>query len=172
MIRMRSFPLRVRIWALLVACSVILIMIFLYQPVRIEGSSMAPLLSNHEAIFINRIVYDIASIQRGDVVVFEYPLDSTKSFIKRVVALPGETVETRRRSITTFRFARAATTHHLPHQDKQPVFHSSRTSEDCTPHRFCMKSQHHVCVLCAYAKPSPHFAYQIIPLLSFDRVSI
>ena len=88
------FSHRVRIWTLLIACSVT-IMIFTYQPLRIEGNSMAPLLSDHEAIFINRIVYHLDSIGRGDVVVFDYPLDGTKLFIKRIVALPGETVEIR-----------------------------------------------------------------------------
>jgi signal peptidase I len=90
-----SFPHGVRIWTLLIACGVTLIMICFYQPVRIEGDSMAPLLCDHEAIFINRIVYHLEPIQRGDVVVFAYPLDGTKSFIKRIVALPGETVEIR-----------------------------------------------------------------------------
>jgi signal peptidase I len=56
---------------------------------------MAPLLCDHEAIFINRIVYHLEPVQRGDVVVFAYPLDGSKSFIKRIVALPGETVEIR-----------------------------------------------------------------------------
>jgi signal peptidase I len=69
--------------------------IFTYQPLTIEGSSMAPLLSDHEKLFINRIVYHLGSIERGDVVVFDYPLDRTKLFIKRIIALPGETVEIR-----------------------------------------------------------------------------
>ena len=56
---------------------------------------MAPLLSDQERIFINKFVYRFEPIQRGDVVVFWYPLDHSKSFIKRVVALPGETVEIR-----------------------------------------------------------------------------
>jgi signal peptidase I len=71
-------------------------MIFTYQPLTIEGNSMAPPLSNHEAIFINRIFYHLDSIERGDVVVFDYPLDGTKLFIKSIIALPGETVEIRR----------------------------------------------------------------------------
>src|ERR1700728_3046747 len=73
----------------------LVIMIFLYQPVKVEGTSMAPLLSDQEHIFINKIVYRFEPIDRGDVVVFWYPLDRSKSFIKRVVALPGETLEIR-----------------------------------------------------------------------------
>ncbi len=61
----------------------------------LEGTSMAPLLSDQERIFINKFVYRFEPIQRGDVVVFWYPLDHSKSFIKRVVGLPGETVEIR-----------------------------------------------------------------------------
>src|SRR5258706_9334894 len=56
---------------------------------------MARLLSDQERIFINKFVYRFEPIQRGDVVVFWYPLDHSKSFIKRVVGLPGEAVEIR-----------------------------------------------------------------------------
>ena len=71
------------------------VMIFLYQPVKVEGTSMNPLLSDQERIFINKFVYRFEPIDRGDVVVFWYPLDRSKSFIKRVVGLPGETIEIR-----------------------------------------------------------------------------
>ncbi|MBZ5503357.1 MAG: signal peptidase I [Acidobacteriia bacterium] len=74
---------------------VIVIMIFLYQPVKVEGTSMNPLLSDQERIFINKFVYRFEPIERGDVVVFWYPLDRSKSFIKRVVGLPGEMLEIR-----------------------------------------------------------------------------
>jgi signal peptidase I len=73
----------------------IVVMIFLYQPVKVEGTSMNPLLSDQERIFINKFIYRFEPIERGDVVVFWYPLDRSKSFIKRVVGLPGETVEIR-----------------------------------------------------------------------------
>jgi signal peptidase I len=73
----------------------IVIMIFLYQPVKVEGTSMNPLLSDQERIFINKFIYRFEPIERGDVIVFWYPLDRSKSFIKRVVGLPGETVEIR-----------------------------------------------------------------------------
>ena len=71
------------------------IIVFFYQPVKVEGTSMAPLLSDQERIFINKFVYRFEPIERGDIVVFWYPLDHSKSFIKRVVGLPGETVEIR-----------------------------------------------------------------------------
>lgn len=74
---------------------VIVVMIFLYQPVKVEGTSMNPLLSDQERIFINKFVYHFEPIERGDVIVFWYPLDRSKSFIKRVVGLPGETIEIR-----------------------------------------------------------------------------
>jgi signal peptidase I len=89
----------IRVWTrdLLIAIGLALVIIvFLYQPVKVEGTSMAPLLSDQERIFINKFVYRFEAIQRGDVVVFWYPLDHSKSFIKRVIGLPGETVEIRR----------------------------------------------------------------------------
>src|ERR1700749_940540 len=73
----------------------IVVMIFLYQPVKVEGTSMNPLLSDQERIFINKFIYRFEPIERGDVVVFWYPLDRSKSFIKRVVGLPGEKIEVR-----------------------------------------------------------------------------
>src|ERR1700720_3097157 len=88
----------IRVWTrdLLIAIGLALVIIvFLYQPVKVEGTSMAPLLSDQERIFINKFVYRFEDIHRGDVVVFWYPLDRTKSFIKRVVGLPGEVVEIR-----------------------------------------------------------------------------
>ncbi len=92
----------IRIWSrdLLIAIGLALVIIvFLYQPVKVEGTSMAPLLSDQERIFINKFVYRFEPIQRGDVVVFWYPLDRSKSFIKRVVGLPGEIVEIRRGTV-------------------------------------------------------------------------
>ena len=68
----------------------ILIITFLYQPVRVEGTSMLPRLEDHDRLFINKFVYRISAIHRGDVVVFHYPRDPEKSYIKRVIALPGD----------------------------------------------------------------------------------
>jgi signal peptidase I len=68
----------------------ILIITFLYQPVRVEGTSMLPRLEDRDRLFINKFVYHVSAIERGDVVVFRYPRDPEKSYIKRVIALPGD----------------------------------------------------------------------------------
>jgi signal peptidase I len=68
------------------------VIVFLYQPVKVEGNSMLPELTDQERIFINKFIYRFENIHRGDVVVFWYPLDPAKSYIKRVIGLPGETV--------------------------------------------------------------------------------
>jgi signal peptidase I len=72
------------------AIASVLIITFLYQPVRVEGTSMLPRLEDRDRLFINKFVYHIAAIERNDVVVFHYPRDPEKSYIKRVVALPGD----------------------------------------------------------------------------------
>src|SRR5271170_7909245 len=73
----------------------VILIVFIYQPVKVEGTSMMPALTDQERIFINKFTYrfGIANIQRGDMVVFWFPGDITKSYIKRVIGLPGDTVE-------------------------------------------------------------------------------
>jgi signal peptidase I len=69
------------------------IILFFYQPVKVEGTSMLPRLDDQSRVFINKFLYRVEEIHRGDVVVFRYPGDPTKSYIKRVIGLPGDTVE-------------------------------------------------------------------------------
>ncbi|PYY06677.1 MAG: signal peptidase I, partial [Acidobacteria bacterium] len=69
-----------------------LFIVFLYQPVRVEGTSMLPGLQDQERIFINKFVYKLEPIERGDIVVFHYPFDPSKSYIKRVIGLSGDRV--------------------------------------------------------------------------------
>jgi signal peptidase I len=80
--------------ALSVVFAVVLI-VFLYQPVKVEGTSMMPALSDQERIFINKFTYRLGpnSIVRGDTVVFFYPLDPSKSYIKRIIGIPGDHIE-------------------------------------------------------------------------------
>jgi len=66
------------------------IIFFLYQPVRVEGTSMLPMLEDQDRLFINKLAYRVGDIHRGDVIVFLYPHDHQKSYIKRVIALPGD----------------------------------------------------------------------------------
>src|SRR5690242_21395841 len=83
----------VRDLAFSVLLAVILI-VFIYQPVKVEGTSMMPTLTDQERIFINKFTYHygLGEIQRGDMVVFWYPLDTSKSYIKRIIGVPGDTV--------------------------------------------------------------------------------
>jgi signal peptidase I len=79
---------------ILVAVAIaIFIVVFVVQPVKVEGTSMQPRLFDQERIFVNRFIYRFESIHRGDIIVFWYPRDTSKSFIKRVVATPGDIVE-------------------------------------------------------------------------------
>jgi signal peptidase I len=75
----------------------LVVILFLYQPVKVEGTSMMPTLVDQERIFINKFVYrlGIDSIERGDTVVFWFHADQSKSYIKRVIGLPGDVVEIR-----------------------------------------------------------------------------
>lgn len=80
---------------LLAVAIAVFIVIFVIQPVKVEGTSMLPRLVDQERIFVNRFIYRFEDIHRGDIVVFWYPRDTNKSFIKRVVAVPGDLVEIR-----------------------------------------------------------------------------
>ncbi len=79
----------------LTALTAILIVIFVVQPVKVEGTSMEPRFEAQDRILVNKFVYYFSEVERGDIVVFWYPKDQTKSFIKRAIGLPGETVEMR-----------------------------------------------------------------------------
>jgi signal peptidase I len=84
-------------WDVVIAVVVsVIIIFFLYQPVHVEGTSMLPRLEDQDLLLINKFAYSKLGsmmgdeIHRGDVVVFRYPHDHTKSYIKRVIALPGD----------------------------------------------------------------------------------
>jgi signal peptidase I len=82
-----------RLWSRDLVISVMIsvfIILFLYQPVRVEGTSMLPMIEDQDRLFVNKFAYRFTEIHRGDVVVFLYPHDHTKSYIKRVIALPGD----------------------------------------------------------------------------------
>jgi signal peptidase I len=80
--------------AISVVLAVILI-VFIYQPVKVEGTSMMPGLTDQERIFINKYTYKLGAgaIARDDLVVFHYPNDPSQSYIKRVIGIPGDKVK-------------------------------------------------------------------------------
>src|SRR5260221_3472241 len=73
----------------------LVVILFLYQPVKVEGTSMMPSLIDQERIFINKFSYrfGITEINRSDTVVFWFPGDPSKSYIKRVIGVPGDKVQ-------------------------------------------------------------------------------
>src|SRR3990170_281113 len=60
--------------------------------IRVDGSSMEPTFHNNDYVIVNRLAYQWGEIQRGDVVVFPYPLNPEEDYIKRVIGLPGDRV--------------------------------------------------------------------------------
>lgn len=95
--RRRSSLAHLALWGRDLTLSVLLavvVILFIYQPVKVEGTSMMPSLVDQQRIFINKFIYrfGLGEIRRGDLVVFWFPENSGKSFIKRVVGLPGDLV--------------------------------------------------------------------------------
>ena len=78
---------------------VILVKHFLFQPFFVQGASMEPTYQDREYLIIDELSYRFHEPQRGDVVVFRYPNDPSQYFIKRVIGLPGDTVEVREGSV-------------------------------------------------------------------------
>jgi signal peptidase I len=99
-VKARNFKwaFELRSWSrdiLVALATAVFIVIFVIQPVKVEGTSMQPHLADQDRIFVNRFIYRFADIRQGDVVVFWYPKDRSKSFIKRVMGIPGDAVEIR-----------------------------------------------------------------------------
>lgn len=73
----------------------ILIIVFVAQPVKVEGTSMLPRLHDNERIFVDKLSYyfNFSEIKHGDIVVFWYPQNPAQSFIKRVIGVPGDRID-------------------------------------------------------------------------------
>lgn len=82
--------LKILIVALII---VIPIRTFLFQPFIVKGSSMEPNYRSGDYLIIDELSYNFKDPQRGEVIVFEYPLDPVNKYIKRIIALPGETIQ-------------------------------------------------------------------------------
>jgi signal peptidase I len=77
----------------LIAGALFLLVNLLTARIRVEGSSMEPSLHDGEFVVVNRLAYRWNPPERGDIVVFRFPLNPTRRFIKRIIALPGDVVQ-------------------------------------------------------------------------------
>ena len=80
-------------FAIIAIIIVVPIRIFIAQPFIVSGSSMYPTFEDKQYLIVDEISYRLGTPSRGDVVIFKYPGDTTKFFIKRVIGLPNETVD-------------------------------------------------------------------------------
>lgn len=86
---------------LIIAAVIVLpIRYFLFQPFIVKGDSMVPNFHSGDYLIVDEISYRLHAPSRGDVVVLKYPLDTTQRFIKRIVGLPGETVDVKNGIVT------------------------------------------------------------------------
>jgi len=79
---------------------VIPIRLFIAEPFIVSGSSMVPTFQNGDYLIVDKISYKLSSPERYDVVIFRYPYDTTKFFIKRIIGLPNETVDIKGNVVT------------------------------------------------------------------------
>jgi len=85
---------------IIAAIIVLPIRYFVFQPFIVKGDSMVPNFHSGDYLIVDEISYRFSGPSRGDVIVFHYPLDESQRFIKRVIGLPGETVEVKEGKIT------------------------------------------------------------------------
>jgi len=86
--------------AVLIALVIAVILrVFVVQAYRVESGSMESTLQVGDFLFVNKFIYHFGDPKPGDIVVFEYPLNPTKDFIKRVIAIEGQTVEIRDKTL-------------------------------------------------------------------------
>jgi len=95
--------------------------LFIAEPFIVSGSSMVPNFHNREYLIVNKIGYHLNAPERGDVIVFKYPRDTSQYFIKRVIGLPGEKVKISDGRVTIYNSAhpqgQVLDEPYLPNQD-------------------------------------------------------
>ena len=88
-----SFLMEIFKFAIIALVIVVPFRVFIAQPFIVSGASMSPTFETGQYLIIDQLSYRLETPERGDVVIFRFPQDTTKFFIKRVIGLPGETVE-------------------------------------------------------------------------------
>ena len=90
-------------FAVIALLIVIPIRVFVAQPFIVSGTSMVPTFSNKDYLIVDEISYRFHQPERGDVIIFRYPKDPKKFFVKRIIGLPGETVSLDTNGIVTIK---------------------------------------------------------------------
>ncbi len=75
---------------------------FLFQPFFVKGQSMEPNFENGDYLIVDELSYRFRLPERGEVIVFKYPQDTSQRYIKRIIGLPGETVEIKDGKVTVY----------------------------------------------------------------------
>jgi len=91
-LKQRSHLAREIVETIALTLIIFLVILFAIQSYRVSGPSMLPGLQTDDYVLVNKIAYLFHAPERGDVIVFHYPLDTSEDFIKRVIGLPGDTV--------------------------------------------------------------------------------
>ena len=87
-------------FALIALIIVVPIRVFVAEPFIVSGSSMIPTFENGDYLIVDKISYELGNLKRDDVVIFRYPGDTTKFFIKRIIGLPNEIVDIKGNDVT------------------------------------------------------------------------
>ena len=93
-----STAAEIKDWAISIIVAVALAMFirtFIVELYVVDGPSMRPTLESEERLVVNKFIYRFRAPEKGEVLVFQYPRDPSRDFIKRVIATPGDTVEIR-----------------------------------------------------------------------------
>jgi len=91
-LKQRSHLAREIVETIALTLIIFLVIRFAIQSYRVSGVSMQPGLQTNEYVLVNKIAYLFHPPERGDVIVFHFPLDTSQDFIKRVIGLPGDTI--------------------------------------------------------------------------------
>ena len=86
----------IRDWVISIAVAVALAMFirtFVVELYLVDGPSMMPTLEHQQRLVVNKFIYKMRAPERGEMLIFQYPRDKSRDFIKRVIAVPGDTIE-------------------------------------------------------------------------------
>ncbi len=93
-----NWQAEIKDWAISIIIALALALVirtFVVEPYMVEGPSMLPTLKNHERLIVTKFIYMFTEPKKGEIIVFKYPRDPSRDFIKRVIATAGDTIEIR-----------------------------------------------------------------------------